>query len=579
VGSIHFEGTGERPTMGDDEIRALEFAPLRRLALRWNALNSQGALSTLSSEKRRRVFAAHPFAAQTREVKLVHATEKPLISPEFVRFKHAETPDAKLVELDFDICLHLPSTLRIDVLAKWTDYVDDVVASPIPLAQGTGRDNPGLRAVHGAQPIEPFIDVAPQSASRTWKPLEILPVARTHDFLVGKHREVTYSMRAISRHAEFFEPQTNASAPPSPRFTCAGANEWRVRIRNSSLPPHLTVEPPVPVFEWHRTRDRGVYRAFRRGGLLRVHMSRPWNCSGNDEMLGVIVANGLDARTSGIPQRLSAWGQDPIRESLGVGPILTLGSFQGWTAHLPDGKLLRHADDRPGTDGQLTLDPYEPEPVTVVGYVPRFPDQTCCYADVELDPGSSYFPFVSLSIARFQAHSLPGRHLSQATRLDMIQVPPHRWVHVWRERNETVVRMYGYTHGRLARPLQQIGTTMVASVEQHVSGTDALMCWIPARDETGALLSRSAQSRPWASLQPRPELTPGFRPSDFFSYWEARVPMPAHESATQYRLVIEERESYLTEVRKGDLGDPPVRWRDTEVAATDRVVFLDIVDL
>jgi hypothetical protein len=149
---------------------------------------------------------------------------------------------------------------------------------------------------------------------------------------------------------------------------------------------------------------------------------------------------------------------------------------------------------------------------------------------------------------------------------------------VYRQRGDIVVRMYGYTHGRLTPPLKQIGTMMRVQVEQRRSGGDDIVCSTPPRDAAHQR-PRLAPARPWASLADKPDLTPAFRPSDLFSYWEVRFPDPARTGNARCRVVIEELEYHLAEVRVGGEGSPPTRWADTRVSEEPRVVFLDIVDI
>ena len=65
--------------------------------------------------------------------------------------------------------------------------------------------------------------------------------------------------------------------------------------------------------------------------------------------------------------------------------------------------------------------------VSVVGYPVAFDaDRQLRFADIRIDAGAAYWPFVRLALARFQPKSVDGAHLSPIVRADFIQLPPDR---------------------------------------------------------------------------------------------------------------------------------------------------------
>ena len=65
--------------------------------------------------------------------------------------------------------------------------------------------------------------------------------------------------------------------------------------------------------------------------------------------------------------------------------------------------------------------------MTVLGYAPQYDVvRRLWYVDVAIDPGSAFWPFVRLVVARYQPESLAGLHLSPTVRLDYAQVVPTR---------------------------------------------------------------------------------------------------------------------------------------------------------
>jgi hypothetical protein len=65
--------------------------------------------------------------------------------------------------------------------------------------------------------------------------------------------------------------------------------------------------------------------------------------------------------------------------------------------------------------------------VTVAGYPPSFDaERNLWYADLLIDTGDAYWPFVRLALARYQPESVPNAHLSRVVQTDFVQVPPRR---------------------------------------------------------------------------------------------------------------------------------------------------------
>jgi hypothetical protein len=112
----------------------------------------------------------------------------------------------------------------------------------------------------------------------------------------------------------------------------------------------------------------------------------------------------------------SQWGMDPLWQSVAAEP-LTLARFVG-DARRESGQNLVLAElDQPGVR------------VHAAGYEPGYdPTRQLWYANIEMEPGESYFPFVRLALARFHPISVPGAELSPVVLADFMQVVPHRTV-------------------------------------------------------------------------------------------------------------------------------------------------------
>jgi hypothetical protein len=65
--------------------------------------------------------------------------------------------------------------------------------------------------------------------------------------------------------------------------------------------------------------------------------------------------------------------------------------------------------------------------VTLLGYQPEFSEERgLWFVDVALDPGPAFWPFVRLTVARYQPNSLDGLTLSPIVKCDFVQVLPQR---------------------------------------------------------------------------------------------------------------------------------------------------------
>jgi hypothetical protein len=535
------------------------------------------------------IIAAHPMISVPRELEVTHAVDRPVRRPEFKDLRLDLALGQAPIRVKFDACVDLPSTGWLTLKARWTEITDSAEAVPqapataVPetAASAPEEENPGITremrrtTVSMRQLPDPSGD---------WKRETTIPFIEEQPLEDTRYREITYSLQATSRHRKFYAAVAGAPTESDAEFSEEGINEWRIKALNRGEPKNLEVSYPVPVFRWsHHERD-GVRKVVRWGGGLRIYMKRPWyDSTGEDEMMGVLLADGPEpVPPAEVLARVTRWGQDPLRAGLPVPRLPSFGDFRGYATHLSGIPIPPEADPRqPGDASPRALTQAPPLLATVVGYRPAFPDLDKCFCDVEIDPTSSYFPFVSLALARFQPNSLDGFHLSCVTRLDSIQIAPHRWVHMWPEgRRRFRIRMYGYTHGRTAvnssnASRMHLGTRMKVSVQQRVGGKDAA-CWLPAVDSSGAAVIQWSEARPWASLSQKPNLEIQFRPSDYFSYWEAGVTLPRGQLGGTTRLLVQEMEAYLVE-RLPSRPQPrdlvPKPWDQTTTAVEERVVF------
>jgi hypothetical protein len=318
-------------------------------------------------------------------ITVVHAVQRPLVDPagRFVANRQRDDTDAVLRTTDFTF--DVASTGRIDVDATWSD-LDDVVTDP-PSAPATTTYTTQVGSY----------DVAHVEADNA------LPII-TQQFGDTRRRRVTHSVTAISRFRDFFGALTAADPDAcTVRAVLAPVTD----VPSSARAPAPHVRYVVPAFGWSRTRGSdGVFRSTRRGGGLRVLLERPWFASGVEEKLAVIISAGPPG------PHVSVAGQDP-----------------SWTTSSPQTPLDTTHVVAPGRAPAEPLDEADMS-VTPMLYPVAFDDELNCWlADLDLSPlaDESYFPFVRLSLCRYQEnHIIDVPALSPPVQTEPVQLFPTR---------------------------------------------------------------------------------------------------------------------------------------------------------
>jgi hypothetical protein len=228
---------------------------------------------------------------------LVHAVEKPLAPP------HVDVPPGG-VERDVGetfavltgaVGNHAKSTGRLDLEASWTEPVDDVI-----------REAPSTLTAGGH--VADFQLEGDEDDCRIGR--DDLPAATgkpavhkvRHEFRDTKHRWVRYRAIATTRFREYFPSEiTN-----DPALITYDGPEVLLDVPSSRRPEPPEVLYVVPTWTWQNKLRPGVSvkgrsgRAVRllptslrtrSGGGLRVYLDRPWYSSGDDELLGVVLAH------------------------------------------------------------------------------------------------------------------------------------------------------------------------------------------------------------------------------------------------------------------------------------------------
>lgn len=360
-------------------------------------------------------------------VTLVHAVPRPLERPDAAGLRVGRLPGSTESWMTAGIDVHGPSTELVTAEATWTEYTDDVTL-PIPSTAEVGgvgftavvRPEEDVAVLAGAIPFDTRLEV------RGFGPVWLHQAL--HRWGDTKHRTVTYRFRASTRYREYFDPSSLAPDPtvPGDDGQSVRSHPVTVSVPSSAPPAPPIVHSVLPLLRWEvgtEPEQPMATRRARRAGV-RIYLERPWYSSGEGELLAVLVAPlGLD---KGLEQHVSQWGADPIWRATEVarrGMWLEFDHLIGMFG------LDQPGDARPVAPPvtmPLNADRGAPK-VTVLGYRPQYNEaRGMWYVDVAIDPGQVFWPFVRLSVARYQPDSIDGAHLSRPVKCDFVQLMADR---------------------------------------------------------------------------------------------------------------------------------------------------------
>ena len=477
-------------------------------------------------------------------------------------FEYQMTPDDQDISQTLEPIFNAEINRDIRRIALAPAVIGSAMVQPAVQTQNLKVEKKPSRAVVQQAPVAPTAQLAPSAQVVTPSaavmatefkipPHIVVPLLPTktgyswrHDFGDTKYHKVNYQAVAATRFREYFP----ASTPEQPVPLTRVSEPVAVDVPNSARPASPKILYVLPTFGWERKTDvifskkpggfqipgtnlEGVGTVSKRtGGALRVYLDRPWYSSGDGELLGIVLWPGPAPPSGGafvatmVPSNqppdllkpyATQWGMDPIWYS---DPTREIPAIENFTKNVAN-------------QTGLTLDEFPPDSpvrVNVAGHAVEYDkERKLWYCDIEIDLGTSYFPFVRLALARFQPKSVPNAHLSRVMLADFAQLAPDRTATIVFDRKnlkeiEVAVSGPGYKSSAAGRT----GNELEVTLETQPVGAEGDLGWIPVSRATFPLKPAQATD---ASL------------------WRGTVRIPKLPKLQAARLVIKEYEPFVAD--------------------------------
>lgn len=453
--------------------------------------------------------------------------------------------------------VHGASTVQVDLRAAWQEPLDD---ESRPAPQTVERTAPvetialpntseGYLHAAGENRLAGYYDpendqIAFVRYGDRGGPLDsgyghfFVDAAPRHVFNDTKRRRIAYTAVATSRYREYFPDDAAREAEGLPPLDFTRRSQpVVVDVPASARPLAPAVAYVLPTFGWQRQTESNIKRSVRFGNGLRVYLGRPWFSSGEGELLGVTLwsnANGslTAANRDKFKAYFTQWGMDPIWKT---------ANLTGAPAvyHFPDSEASDYGVSLEEATARLSAD--EPGRVDVAGFPVTYdPERRLWFADLTLDTGNTYAPFVRLALVRYQPHALDDARISRVVLADFVQLTPNRSVLLSVEpgapRQLRVVVSGVAPQGppaafrRVAPPpsAAKRPTQIRVSVQRHDGGIASDLAWRDVDDPTVVVVT---------------PLFDNVYPGQFdLEMWAGVVTFGPQAPEGRYRLLIEEYE-------------------------------------
>lgn len=471
--------------------------------------NVQVSHEVLASLKNIAAEGRHWMMTPYRTITLVHAVQQPLMQPSIDIDSHRDLGDSG-VYLNGKFGIHGKSTSKVTLVAEWSEPVDPVSEKK-------------WRTISGHASVFEKSNDAPDTS--------IIYKGERHEFHDTKYRKVRYTPIATTRFREYFPP----SVTDDPKNITRSGAEFELDILSSARPAAPKILYVVPTFGWEEPKKDGATITRKRaGGGLRVYLDRPWFSSGDGELLGVVlVPQAGYAKQQPAPPGdefkpyVTQWGVDPTWDARDL--LTKVPLAEQFTQAATIGKNLSISEVK-STESPMGAK------VAVAGHKVEY-DETrqLWYCDITIDPGSAYYPFIRLALARYQPKSVENAHLSRVVLADFAQLAPDRTAIVTHSSATALKVAVNGTGVYQGSWLGQKTSEVEVSLEERKQGVADDLGWMPVSNSTVAL-----EPHEYSALT---------------TTWVGDITLPAQASPGMYRLVIKEYERYA--VDKAPEGSAP----------------------
>ena len=494
------QSTGAKPTVEANHTAVSMLTPSTGIT------RVQVSKAALANLKEIAAGGQHWMITPYRTITLVHAVQQPLVQPTVQVACRRNLSDSGAY-LDGKLGMHGRSTSKTALIAEWSEPVD-------PISEKKWRTISGHAYV-----FEKTNEAG--DASLAFK-------GERHEFHDTKYRKIQYSPVATTRFREYFPP--NITDDPK-KISRPGA-AFELDIPSSARPAAPKVLYVIPTFGWDAPKkDGSTITHVRTGGGLRVYLDRPWFSSGDGELLGVVLVpqGGFAKQQPALPGEafkpyVTQWGIDPVWDARD--PLTSVPLAEQFTKAVTIGKNLSICEVA-STETPMG------SKVAVAGHKVEYDEaRQLWYCDITIDPGSAYFPFIRLALARYQPKSVENAHLSRIVLADFAQLAPDRTAIVTYSSPTSLkvaVKGTGVYQGTW---LGKNTSEMEVSLEQRKAGVDEDLGWGPVPNSTVAL-----EPHEYSALT---------------TTWVGDITLP-QSAKDKYRLVIREYERYA--VDKAPEGD------------------------
>jgi hypothetical protein len=365
----------------------------------------------------------HWMFSPWRTIRLVHAVQQPLENPAIdkkktVAQRNYEDSFASIVT---EIKVHGSSVDKIDMEANWKEWVDDLSnLSPGQINNSAHVDTIPVQYKDQLLSLTNPAGIAGQEGANA--PFR-------HVFGDTKHRLVNYKPVATTRYREYFTGiiETAKNNNKEIVLTAAG-EEVQLNILSSARPVVPVVDYVLPSFNWLSTKA-GKIESHLRTGNIRVYLKRPWYSSGDDEKIAVILPSKAGMHPEIMKKYCTVWGKDPV-----YAPADLNNSNYPQQEHFPNAAAYKKLgfDNFPLAAEYDTVHlAEEMGTVSIAAFKVLFDtEKQLHYADIPVYIAFAYFPFIRLSLARYQKNALRLNGtdccLSNIVQTDWIQVAPTR---------------------------------------------------------------------------------------------------------------------------------------------------------